>query len=105
MSWFRIQGPSRISGRFTPAGNKNAALPILAGCLLTDETVELANVPDIRDVRTLVELIRELGAEVQWTGPNSVRIRAGAIASPRVPPEMAGRIGRASCRERVYCEV
>ena len=92
MSWFRIQGPSRISGRFEPAGNKNAALPILAGCLLTDETVELANVPDIRDVRTLVELIRELGAEVQWTGPNSVRVRAGEMASPRVPPEMAGRI-------------
>jgi UDP-N-acetylglucosamine 1-carboxyvinyltransferase len=92
MSWFRIRGPSRLSGRFTPTGNKNAALPILAATLLTDETVELSNVPDIRDVRTLSELLRDLGAEVQWTGPNRLRVRARELRGPRVDPELAGRI-------------
>lgn len=92
MSWFRIRGPTRLSGRFTPAGNKNAALPILAGCLLTDEAVELSNVPDIRDVRTLSRILESLGAGVEWTGPNALRVHAREIPSPSVDPEMAGRI-------------
>lgn len=92
MSWFRIQGPARLSGRFRPAGNKNAALPILAGCLLTDEPVVLTNVPDIRDVRTMVELLRSLGAEARWDGPNTVRVHAADPPSSAVDPVLAGRI-------------
>ncbi len=92
MSTFRIQGPGRLEGRFRPAGNKNAALPILAGCLLTREPVRLTNVPDIRDVRTLSELLRELGAEVEWTGPNELEVRAEELRETRLSTEMAGRI-------------
>lgn len=92
MECFRIRGPSRLSGRFTPTGNKNAALPILAGCLLTDEPVELSNVPDIRDVRTLADLMGRLGAEVEWLGENRVRVTARSLEGPRVDPELAGRI-------------
>ena len=92
MACFRIQGPSRLSGRFVPAGNKNAALPILAGCLLTDRPVELSNVPDIRDVRTLAALIESLGAEVEWLGDHRVRVTADEIGGPGLDPELAGRI-------------
>ncbi len=92
MTRFRIQGSSRLSGRFTPAGNKNAALPILAGCVLTDEPVVLDNVPDIRDVRTLVELLGTLGAEVTWLDDHRVRIHAREIRGPGVDRELAGRI-------------
>jgi UDP-N-acetylglucosamine 1-carboxyvinyltransferase len=92
MSCFRIRGPAHLSGTFRPAGNKNAALPILAGCLLTDEEVELSNVPDIRDVRTLCDLLVALGASVEWTGDHTVRVRARDIANGAVDPELAGRI-------------
>ncbi|HKK26977.1 MAG TPA: UDP-N-acetylglucosamine 1-carboxyvinyltransferase [Gemmatimonadota bacterium] len=92
MSCFRIRGPARISGTFRPAGNKNAALPILAGCLLTDQPVELENVPDIRDVRTLCELLERLGAEVAWTAPHSVRVQAREIRGGALDSELAGLI-------------
>ena len=52
----------------TAAGNKNGALPILAACLLTEEPVTLTNVPRIRDVETMVELLAQLGADVEWAG-------------------------------------
>jgi len=81
-----------LSGRFRPAGNKNAALPILAGCLLTDQPVKLTNVPDIRDVRTLADILRSLGAAVEWEDPNTVTVHAANLVEPHVDPELARRI-------------
>jgi len=92
MSCFRIRGPAQLSGRFRPAGNKNAALPILAGCLLTDEPVRLENVPDIRDVRSLLEILRRLGATAEWIGENRLRIHAGELGPARVDAGLAGMI-------------
>ncbi|MDX1579727.1 MAG: UDP-N-acetylglucosamine 1-carboxyvinyltransferase, partial [Gemmatimonadota bacterium] len=60
MTHFRIEGGHELSGRFVPTGNKNAALPILAATLLTEETVVLENVPRIQDVDTLLEILRSL---------------------------------------------
>src|SRR5206468_11121420 len=54
-------------------------LPILAACLLTDEPVRLSNVPRIRDVETMVELIDDVGADIEWTGTNDVRVHAAGI--------------------------
>ncbi|HSB38961.1 MAG TPA: hypothetical protein VLD13_07725, partial [Gaiellaceae bacterium] len=71
---FVIEGGRPLSGRITAAGNKNAALPILAACLLTSEPVELHNVPRIRDVETMMALIAGLGVEVEWVGENEVRV-------------------------------
>lgn len=65
---FRIQGPARLSGRFRPAGNKNAALPILAGTLLASDPVTLENVPEIRDVMTMIRLLESVGARVERLG-------------------------------------
>jgi UDP-N-acetylglucosamine 1-carboxyvinyltransferase len=69
-----------LSGRIRAAGNKNGALPILAACLLTDETVTLSNVPHIRDVETMMELLADLGADVAWTAPNEVRVHTADVS-------------------------
>jgi UDP-N-acetylglucosamine 1-carboxyvinyltransferase len=77
---FVIEGAQPLSGRIRAAGNKNGALPILAACLLTDETVTLSNVPHIRDVETMMELLADLGADVAWTAPNEVRVHTADVS-------------------------
>jgi len=61
---FRIIGPTRIQGTVSAAGAKNAALPALAASLLTEETIELSNLPRVRDIRTMQALLQHLGVEV-----------------------------------------
>ncbi len=89
---FVIEGGHPLSGTVRAAGNKNAALPILAASLLSAEPVVLRNVPRILDVETMVELIAHVGAEAEWTGPNEVRIKAGEIANTDLDPELCRRI-------------
>jgi UDP-N-acetylglucosamine 1-carboxyvinyltransferase len=89
---FIVHGGRPLSGTVRPAGNKNAALPMLAAALLSDEEVVIENLPDIRDVRTLIELLETLGAEAEWTGPNEVRIRAREIAAAHLDAAAAARI-------------
>jgi UDP-N-acetylglucosamine 1-carboxyvinyltransferase len=89
---FVIEGSQPLKGRITAAGNKNGALPILAACLLTDQPVTLENVPRIRDVETMAELLAHLGAEVEWTGQNHVRIHAAEVSTDEVDEELASRI-------------
>src|SRR4249919_3745349 len=89
---FVIEGGTPLSGRVTAAGNKNGALPILAACLLTSEPVVLHNVPRIRDVETMIALITQLGAEVEWTGANEVRVNAAGVVSHELDAELASRI-------------
>ena len=84
---FVIEGKQPLSGTIRAAGNKNGALPILASCLLTDEPVTLTNVPRIRDVDTMLELLADLGADAAWTGPNEVRVHAGSIT--KSAPDLA----------------
>jgi UDP-N-acetylglucosamine 1-carboxyvinyltransferase len=92
MESFVIEGARPLNGRIEASGNKNGALPILAACLLTDEPVTLTNVPRIRDVETMVELIADLGADVEWTGMNEVQIHAVGLASHELDPELSSRI-------------
>jgi UDP-N-acetylglucosamine 1-carboxyvinyltransferase len=88
---FVIEGGRPLNGRLRASGNKNGALPILAACVLTEEPVQLGNVPRIRDVETMIELLRHLGAEVEWTGDNDLRVQAQEIG-PQVDEELAGDI-------------
>jgi UDP-N-acetylglucosamine 1-carboxyvinyltransferase len=88
---FVIEGGHPLNGRLRASGNKNGALPILAACLLTDEPVELSNLPRIRDVETMIELLRHLGADVEWTGENEVRVHALEVGSD-VDEELASGI-------------
>ena len=89
---FLIEGGRPLSGTITPAGNKNAALPILAACLLTADPVTLENVPRIRDVEEMIELIAALGVEIEWLGPNTVRVWAADVTSTTLDPELCTRI-------------
>ncbi len=89
---FVIEGGHTLSGRIRAEGNKNGALPILAACLLTEEPVVLHNVPRILDVETMLALLEQLGADVDWLGANEVRIHAAEIATYEVHAELASRI-------------
>src|SRR5579862_2258244 len=87
-----IEGGNPLNGRIRASGNKNGALPILAACLLADDAVTLSNVPRIRDVETMIELIASLGATAEWTGPNEVRVHSGGLSSHEVDAVLAERI-------------
>ncbi|HQV68776.1 MAG TPA: UDP-N-acetylglucosamine 1-carboxyvinyltransferase [Thermoflexales bacterium] len=92
MSKFIIQGGVALQGEVTPAGNKNAALPMLAATLLTDKPVILHNVPYISDVRNLIRLIGTLGASAEWIDERTVRIEAATINSCSLDPQICREI-------------
>src|SRR4051812_47361683 len=87
-----IQGGRRLAGAVTVGGNKNAALPLLAACLLTRETCELRNVPQIRDVSVMIALLRSLGAEVEGEGTTTLRITCKDIHTSEPDPRLVGRL-------------
>src|SRR5918911_1308102 len=88
---FVIEGGHAISGRVRASGNKNGALPILTACLLTDEEVVLSNVPRIRDVETMLELLADVGADIEWLGANDVRVHAADIVKYELDDELCSR--------------
>ena len=92
MEKFVIEGGAPLSGSIVPAGNKNAALPALAACLLTDEEVIVRNVPRIRDVDAMLGLLKGLGTEVAWREDNVVSLKAADIDPLAVDVDMAERI-------------
>ena len=87
-----IEGGHELTGRIRASGNKNGALPILAACLLADEPVTLSNVPRIRDVETMLELLSATGASAEWIGTNEVRVEPQGLASHEVDAVLAERI-------------
>lgn len=87
-----VEGGHRLSGEIEPSGNKNAALPIVAAALLTDQRVELHNVPRIRDIEALVELIQSVGAEARWLGRNTLEIIARKLRPADLDPDLCARI-------------
>jgi len=89
---FVVEGGQRLSGRLRPAGNKNAALPALAATVLTSQPVTLENVPRIRDVETMLEIIESLGATVMWEAANTVTVDASGVTVGDVERTMAERI-------------
>ncbi len=92
MEKFVIQGGAPLSGELTVAGNKNAALPILAACLLTEEELLLHRVPRIRDTEAQIALLERLGVEVAWVSDNSVRLCARGVTSASVDEELSSQI-------------
>jgi len=89
---FVIEGARPLSGSIRVAGNKNGALPILAATLLTGEPVALTNVPRIRDVDTMIELLGDLGADAAWVGPNEVRVDTANVAKSSPDPMLCARM-------------
>jgi UDP-N-acetylglucosamine 1-carboxyvinyltransferase len=89
---FVVRGGVPLCGVIRPAGNKNAALPILAATLLADGPVDIANVPRIRDVEAMVGLLTHLGATVEWTGPNGLRVDARSAEDRSLDPKLCAQI-------------
>jgi UDP-N-acetylglucosamine 1-carboxyvinyltransferase len=89
---FVIEGGRPLSGAVRASGNKNGVLPVLAATLLTSDPVELTNVPRIRDVATMLALLDDVGAEVDWTGPNAVRVDTAGVTKTALNEELCRRI-------------
>ncbi len=89
---FIVEGGRRLSGTIRPSGNKNAALPIVAAALLTEHPVTLENVPRIRDIETLVDLIKTTGARADWKGRNTLHIHAKTVNATSLDAAMCARI-------------
>ena len=89
---FIVEGGRQLSGSIRPSGNKNAALPIVAAALLTDQPVTLENVPRIRDLETLVELVRTTGAHAEWSARNTLKIHAKTVSASSLDPALCARI-------------
>ena len=92
MQAFVIEGGRPLSGTIRAAGNKNGALPILAACVLASEPVHLSNVPRIRDVQTMLELLADIGAEIEWTAENDVTVDTTGIHKTDLDEELCRRI-------------
>ena len=89
---FRVTGGRALTGTIRPAGNKNAALPILAATLLADGPCRIENVPHIRDVDTMLALLAHLGARAEWTGPNAVAVDPRDVEPRPLDPALCARI-------------
>lgn len=92
MSTLLIEGGRRLSGSVDVEGNKNAALPLLAACLLTSEECVLHNMPRIRDVEVMAQLLVDLGATVEGIGTTTVRVRCPEVVKDEPDGAMVGRL-------------
>src|SRR5216110_2748188 len=92
MSTLLIEGGRRLSGAVEVEGNKNAALPLLAACLLTTDECVLTNVPRISDVEVMARLILDLGGEVEGIGSTTLRVRCASIVKDEPDGALVGRL-------------
>jgi UDP-N-acetylglucosamine 1-carboxyvinyltransferase len=92
MERFIITGGAPLSGTVVPAGNKNAALPILAASVLTDGVLEIGNVPRIRDVDSMLEILEGIGVSVSWRGENELSLCGAGVDASALEPELAEQI-------------
>jgi UDP-N-acetylglucosamine 1-carboxyvinyltransferase len=92
MATLKISGGRRLSGRVAVEGNKNSALPLLAACLLTDQECVLDNVPRIRDVEVLVDILAGLGATISGVGTSTLRVKCEKVLTDRPDPSLVGKL-------------
>jgi len=92
MTTLRIEGGRKLSGRLAVEGNKNSALPLIAACLLTEQPCVLTNVPRIRDVAVLADLLVGLGANVEGAGTPTLRIHCASVTTDEPSPALVGRL-------------
>lgn len=92
MSTLLMEGGHALSGTVAVEGNKNAALPLLAACLLTSDECVLTNVPRISDVEVMARLLLDLGAQVEGIGTTSLRVRCPEVIKDEADPALVGRL-------------
>ena len=83
-----IRGGKALRGEMEVSGAKNAALPLMAAALLTEEPVVLSNVPRLVDVRTMIKLLRHMGLDIEGDGTTELRLHARRVARPEAPYEL-----------------
>lgn len=92
MEQYVMKGGVPLNGEVTISGAKNAALGILAASIMTDETVTLENLPDVRDIRVLLQAMQEIGAKVEYLDRNTVKINGSQISSVSIDYEFIRKI-------------
>ena len=92
MEQYVMKGGAPLNGEVTISGAKNAALGILAASIMTDETVTLENLPDVRDIRVLLQAVQEIGAKVEYLDRNTVKINGSQISSVSIDYEFIRKI-------------
>jgi UDP-N-acetylglucosamine 1-carboxyvinyltransferase len=92
MARFIVEGGTPLRGEITAKGNKNSALPLIAASLLTSEPVTLRNLPRIRDVTGMLEIVNGLGATVEWLDPHAVKICAANVDKTTIDPKLSREI-------------
>ncbi len=97
MDAFKIHGGTPLRGTVTASGSKNAALPILAASLLTDEPIVLEDVPRLSDVSTQLKILKPLGVRHEWTGPNTLRLQCTPNDQCEAPYELVRQMRASIC--------
>jgi len=92
MEKFVIEGGHPLNGVVVPSGNKNGALALLAATLLTDQKVVLKNVPQIKDVETMLDIMADIGVDIEWSGDHEVTVQAKGLAATRLDPDLCREI-------------
>ena len=87
-----VEGGHELAGLIDVKGNKNSALPLLAACLLTEEKCELTNVPGIKDVDVMLDLLSGLGAVIEWKGSTTLTVQCANLSSDEPDPWLVGRL-------------
>ena len=92
MELLRIRGGRRLEGAVAISGSKNASLPVMAAALLTDQEVELGNVPDIEDISTMARMLEHVGVTVEHPDTNTWRLHAASLSTTEVDPNLSRRM-------------
>jgi len=92
-----IRGGAPLKGRVVLSGSKNAALPILMASLLTDEPMRISNVPQLRDIRTAIELLQRLGVEAKWVGEHELELHAARVTAHEAPYDLVKTMRASFC--------
>ncbi|GAB1431400.1 UDP-N-acetylglucosamine 1-carboxyvinyltransferase [Spirochaetota bacterium] len=92
MTQYRIEGGHPLKGTIKASGNKNAALPCIAACLLSEEPVTLRNIPEIEDVLVMLDICKDLGAKVERVDKNAWRIDASGLESSEIPASLSAKV-------------
>src|SRR3989344_684639 len=92
MAQFVVTGSTPLTGHITISGNKNAILKLIPASLLADGPVTLTNVPHIRDVASMAEIIKSLGAKIEGVGTSTLTIDPAGVKDWRISPDLARKI-------------
>ena len=87
-----VRGGARLAGEIGVSGSKNAALALMAGAVLAEGETRLSNVPRLRDVDAMLELLRALGARAEWRGDHELAIEAGSLSRPEAPYDLVRKM-------------